>query len=166
MGDMMGDASKEESPEDVFRHGRRSPDVGCCRVVAVRKTCLQIADRRNGRTFTGRKTSTNVPQRVVVPIHRDRAEGNSNCAGQIALIEPFISSYCDSSDNQEESVVPTCYRRDRLVVHRRIWRKKHLGKMTSLVVFLLCIRHVGAFSDVPATQTRVVVTGAGKFCTV
>ena len=38
MGDMMGDASKEESPEDVFRHGRRSPDVGCCRVVAVRKT--------------------------------------------------------------------------------------------------------------------------------
>jgi hypothetical protein len=31
-----------------------------CRVVAVRKTCLQIADRRNGRTFSGRKT--NVPQ--------------------------------------------------------------------------------------------------------
>jgi hypothetical protein len=62
MGDMMGDgASKEESPDDIFRHGRRSPDVGCCHVVAVRKTCLQIADYRNGQTFTGRNSSTTVP---------------------------------------------------------------------------------------------------------
>jgi hypothetical protein len=27
MGDMMGDSLKQESPEDVFHHGRSSPDV-------------------------------------------------------------------------------------------------------------------------------------------
>jgi hypothetical protein len=42
MGDMVGDKLTQESPEGVFRHGCTSPDVACCRVMALRKTSCQL----------------------------------------------------------------------------------------------------------------------------
>jgi hypothetical protein len=51
----MGDSLKQESPEDVFRHGRSSSDVACCRVIALRKTSCQLPnaemDRRLSKEF-------------------------------------------------------------------------------------------------------------------
>jgi hypothetical protein len=44
MGDMVGEKWTHESTEDVFRHGRSSRDVACCRVMEVRKTPSQSKD--------------------------------------------------------------------------------------------------------------------------
>ena len=65
MGDMVGDKSTQESPEDVFRHGRNSPDVACCRAMALRKTCFQIANGRNGQTLIDRKIGLRALARLV-----------------------------------------------------------------------------------------------------